>query len=178
MSDDKNIRPSYYNRGGIEARDVIRAWGLDFDTASAVKYIARAGHKPDEQTGDLLDGRIKDLTKARTYIDLVLKDYLEEQAKRDAHGPGNSTPQKPIIKAPDPQPSAPEPPAPPAPRPQPQPSVRFVAATAEGIDSWVCSQCAQVKTVKERYRAEPDDGRRLCSGCTSQLRQKAAAVGL
>lgn len=55
--------PAHY--GGAdnqyEAIKVIQAWGLGFELGSALKYIARAGKKPDEPY-------LKDLEKARFYI--------------------------------------------------------------------------------------------------------------
>ncbi len=38
-------RPSHYVRLKPEPLDVIQKWGLSFARGSAVKYIARAGHK-------------------------------------------------------------------------------------------------------------------------------------
>lgn len=53
--------PSHYKAGGLEAIDVIDAWGLGFSLGSAVKYICRAGSKPGESA-------TKDLRKAVWYI--------------------------------------------------------------------------------------------------------------
>ena len=44
---------AYYKIGGIEAIDVIEAWGLGFSLGNAVKYIARCGRKSDNVLGDL-----------------------------------------------------------------------------------------------------------------------------
>ena len=58
--------PSHY--GGednpYECIKVIEAWGLDknFDLGTAVRYICRAGEKPDNPT-------LQDLKKARWYLD-------------------------------------------------------------------------------------------------------------
>lgn len=41
------IKPEHYNRLNPQPKDVIRAWGLNFNLGSAVKYISRAGHKDD-----------------------------------------------------------------------------------------------------------------------------------
>ena len=57
--------PSYYKTGGIEAIDVIEAWGLGFNLGNVVKYIARAGHKTT-------DG-LQDLRKAAWYLDREIK---------------------------------------------------------------------------------------------------------
>lgn len=57
---DSIDHPPHYNRGGIEAIDVIEAWELGFCLGNAVKYICRAGHKnPDTLT---------DLKKALWYL--------------------------------------------------------------------------------------------------------------
>lgn len=56
-------RPSYYNRGGIECIDVIRAWNLNFNLGNALKYICRAGFKEDKE---------EDLKKAKQYIEFEL----------------------------------------------------------------------------------------------------------
>lgn len=37
--------PAHYHPGAYEAIEVIAAWGLDFWSGNAVKYIARAGRK-------------------------------------------------------------------------------------------------------------------------------------
>ena len=52
--------PPHYKANGIEAIDVIEAFGLGFNLGNAVKYILRAGRK-----GDAKD----DLAKARWYIE-------------------------------------------------------------------------------------------------------------
>ena len=61
------IKPAYYRRGGIEVFDAAEAWGLDQDAYlfTALKYIARAGHKGSE---------IEDLEKAREYLDRKIKN--------------------------------------------------------------------------------------------------------
>lgn len=56
--------PAHYNVGNIEVIDAIEAWKLNFSRGSAVKYIARAGHKDDE---------LEDLRKAAWYIDREIK---------------------------------------------------------------------------------------------------------
>lgn len=50
---------SRYNQGGIEAIDVIEAWGLGFSLGSAIKYICRRGQK---------DTEIDNLKKAEAYL--------------------------------------------------------------------------------------------------------------
>jgi hypothetical protein len=53
--------PSHYTRLDPQPIEVIEAWGLDFFMGSAIKYIARAGHKSgqDEAT---------DLKKAVSFL--------------------------------------------------------------------------------------------------------------
>ena len=51
--------PEYYNKGSIEAIDVIEDWQLDFNEGNVVKYIARAKYK---------ESYVKDLSKALWYL--------------------------------------------------------------------------------------------------------------
>ena len=57
------INPEHYNRLNPQPKDVIRAWGLNFNLGSAVKYISRAGHKDDI---------VQDLKKAQELSSLRL----------------------------------------------------------------------------------------------------------
>lgn len=52
--------PPHYTAGGMEAIDVIEAFGLGFHLGNAAKYVLRAGRKGDA---------IEDLKKARWYLD-------------------------------------------------------------------------------------------------------------
>ena len=52
--------PAHYQAGGLEAIDVIEAFGLGFSLGNAAKYILRAGRKGDA---------VEDLKKARWYLD-------------------------------------------------------------------------------------------------------------
>lgn len=52
-------RPPHYQGDGMEAIDVIEAWGLGFHLGNAMKYILRAGRK-----GPAID----DLRKALWYL--------------------------------------------------------------------------------------------------------------
>ena len=69
------IRPDYY--GGeeniYEPRKVIKAWGLDWNLGTALKYIERRGNKQGETT-------LKDLKKALTYIHFAVEDEEERLA--------------------------------------------------------------------------------------------------
>ena len=55
-------KSDHYCCGGIEAIDVIEAYGLNFALGNAVKYILRCGHK-----GGVTDA-VADLEKARAYL--------------------------------------------------------------------------------------------------------------
>jgi hypothetical protein len=61
--------PQHY--GGKQARheaiSVIEEWGLGFHLGNVVKYISRAGKKPNQDT-------ISDLKKARWYLDRYIGD--------------------------------------------------------------------------------------------------------
>jgi Protein of unknwon function (DUF3310) len=59
-ADDVRINhPPHYAGNGIEAIDVIEAWGLGFCLGNVVKYIARADHK---------GAPVEDLEKAAWYL--------------------------------------------------------------------------------------------------------------
>lgn len=68
------IRPSYYSPdSAYEPRKVIKAWGLDWNLGTALKYIERRGNKQGETT-------LKDLKKALTYIHFAVEDEEERLA--------------------------------------------------------------------------------------------------
>ena len=74
-------KANYYCANGIEAQDVIEAFELNFARGSALKYLLRAGRKNDDE--------IRDLEKARAYIDREIQrlrsaDDLNGLAKREA----------------------------------------------------------------------------------------------
>ena len=49
MSEKEMVNhPAHYNRGSIEAIDVIEDWGLNFSLGSVIKYVCRCGAKDDE----------------------------------------------------------------------------------------------------------------------------------
>ena len=78
-------KSEHYCAGGMEAIDVIEAYGLGFSLGNAVKYILRCGHKGGG------DDAIRDLEKARAYIDREITrrkrtSDLEGLAKREAQG--------------------------------------------------------------------------------------------
>lgn len=73
-------KANYYCAGGIEAQDVIEAFELNFSRGSALKYLLRAGRKTDDE--------VRDLEKARAYIDREIARLkaadLEGLARREA----------------------------------------------------------------------------------------------
>lgn len=76
MDDQGNgvTRPSHYRYSQYEAKDVIRAWGLNFNLGSSVKYICRAGRKDDI---------ILDLKKAKQFLEFEIEAL---EAERNAQG--------------------------------------------------------------------------------------------
>lgn len=72
--------PQHY--GGDTTYEVIKvlaAWGLEEDALlwNAVKYIARAGHKPDSNP-------IDDLKKAQFYLNRRIADLEQEKPRPEA----------------------------------------------------------------------------------------------
>jgi len=62
MSEYEKINhPDHYQAKNMEAIEVIEAYNLNFSLGSAIKYILRAGKKPNEET-------IEDLKKAIWYL--------------------------------------------------------------------------------------------------------------
>ena len=68
------INPEHYNRLNPQPKDVIRAWGLNFNLGSAVKYISRAGHKDDI---------VQDLKKAQEFIQFEIDAIEGARAERN-----------------------------------------------------------------------------------------------
>ena len=67
-------KPKHYCFSKFEPKDVIRAWGLNFNLGSAVKYIARAGRKDDI---------IQDLSKAKEFLTFEIDALKEERGIKD-----------------------------------------------------------------------------------------------
>jgi len=59
----------YYTSGGIEAIDVIEAFGLNFNLGNVVKYVLRAGRKSANKT--------EDLRKAVWYLEREINNETE-----------------------------------------------------------------------------------------------------
>jgi hypothetical protein len=54
------VKPDHYQgKGGLQAIDVIEAFGLGFSLGNVIKYVLRAGKKED---------RLLDLEKAMEYL--------------------------------------------------------------------------------------------------------------
>lgn len=64
------INPSHYRQGGLEAIDVIEAFGLGFCVGNALKYILRYRFKHDP---------LEDLKKARWYLDRRISQLEMEE---------------------------------------------------------------------------------------------------
>ena len=69
----ENILSPYYDRGGIPTHEFTTAKQLNFNLGCVVKYIARAGQKPDEP-------RLTALRKALTFLQFEIAQ--EERAVR------------------------------------------------------------------------------------------------
>ena len=70
-------KPKHYCFSKFEPKDVIRAWGLNFNLGSAVKYIARAGRKDDI---------IQDLSKAKEFLTFEIDALKEERGIKEPEG--------------------------------------------------------------------------------------------
>lgn len=70
--------PSHYGgkNNTYEARKVIKAWDLNFNTGNVAKYLSRAGKK--DLKGDVLKSTLEDLAKARQYLDFEIEELNEK----------------------------------------------------------------------------------------------------
>jgi len=111
------INPEHYNRLNPQPKDVIRAWGLNFNLGSAVKYISRAGHedfmdamlrglfggsvghieitgkrngKTDEEIAEIVDKTIKDIISGMAGVEL--EEIKEGNGYTEVHITGNANP--------------------------------------------------------------------------------------
>lgn len=69
-ANDTVAHPSHYTQGKIEVIDFIQDKGLSFAKGNVVKYVVRAGHKPE---GDARK-ELEDLRKAKQYIDFAIRE--------------------------------------------------------------------------------------------------------
>ena len=74
IKEDLVHHPAHYCYSKFEPKDVIRAWGLNFNLGSAVKYIARAGRKDDI---------LQELNKAKQFLEFEIEAIEEERNDRD-----------------------------------------------------------------------------------------------
>lgn len=65
--------PAHYCYSKYEPKDVIRAWGLNFNLGSAVKYIARAGRKDDI---------LQELNKAKQFLEFEIEAIENERSEK------------------------------------------------------------------------------------------------
>jgi len=92
MSYESVKKPAHYaSKTGVQAIEVIQDFDLNFCLGNVFKYIARAGKKPNED-------RMKDLLKAREYLDLELKSLSDNTAPQ-----GFTAPPVPAPPVPAPQ---------------------------------------------------------------------------
>lgn len=68
-------KPSHYEFSKFRPIKVIRAWGLNFNLGSAVKYIVRAGKKDPTK-------HVQDLEKAVEYLLSEIEDLKAEQEEK------------------------------------------------------------------------------------------------
>lgn len=64
--------PEHYTKGGIEVRDFIDSWKLDFNSGNVIKYVVRAPYKGTE---------LQDLKKAQNYLNHLI-ELKEKEAKK------------------------------------------------------------------------------------------------
>ena len=71
--------PEYYEKNGMEAIDYIEAHELNFNLGNVIKYVTRAGNKPNE-------GTYTALMKARWYIEREISRITKGVADRPCQG--------------------------------------------------------------------------------------------
>lgn len=64
--------PEHYTKGGIEVRDFIDSWNLDFNSGNIIKYVVRAPYKGTE---------LQDLKKAQNYLNHLI-ELKEKEAEK------------------------------------------------------------------------------------------------
>lgn len=73
MENDIINHPDHYTKGGIEVRDFIDSWKLDFNSGNVIKYVVRAPYKGTE---------LQDLKKAQNYLNHLIDLKEKEEAKK------------------------------------------------------------------------------------------------
>lgn len=97
-------QPNHYQGQGMAVIDVIRAFDLNFACGNVVKYMLRAGKKPDEDTIKELEKALwylqEELTSQRNKVEQRshLNDDLSDLARRESGGEwgGVSIPVEPV----------------------------------------------------------------------------------
>ena len=64
--------PEHYTKGGIEVREFIDSWHLDFNSGNVIKYVVRAPYKGTE---------LQDLKKAQNYLNHLIELKEKEEAE-------------------------------------------------------------------------------------------------
>lgn len=65
--------PEHYTKGGIEVREFIDSWRLDFNSGNVIKYVVRAPYKGTE---------LQDLKKAQNYLNHLIELKEKEEANK------------------------------------------------------------------------------------------------
>lgn len=65
--------PEHYTKGGIEVREFIDSWKLDFNSGNVIKYVIRAPYKGTE---------LQDLKKAQNYLNHLIELKEKEEANK------------------------------------------------------------------------------------------------
>ncbi len=61
-------QPFYYQGEGYDVNNIIEDFNLDFWLGNVIKYVCRAGDKPEARY-------IDDLRKARYYLNFAIEQY-------------------------------------------------------------------------------------------------------
>ena len=65
--------PEHYTKGGIEVREFIDSWHLDFNSGNVIEYVVRAPYKGTE---------LQDLKKAQNYLNHLIELKEKEEANK------------------------------------------------------------------------------------------------
>lgn len=68
-----NINPKHYKRGDIEVIDFIEDQDFNYNRGQVIRYLSRAGHKPNNPELD-------DLKKALWYLEREIKNVTEKES--------------------------------------------------------------------------------------------------
>lgn len=77
------INPNHYKSvNGYEVIDIIEYFELNFSRGNAIKYLLRAGRKPEEGY-DMADKEVEDLKKAAWYINREVDRIQKRRGARE-----------------------------------------------------------------------------------------------